>query len=64
METLHVDTGASRVNFGLKKERKRQKMILKSEIWVVTHHQYGISALVVQTFHQGWHHKVLAVFSH
>ena len=30
-----------------KKERKRQ-----STIWVVTHHQYGISALVVQTsFH-------------
>ena len=27
-----------------KKERKRQ-----STIWVVTHHQYGISALVVQT---------------
>ena len=30
-----------------KKERKRQ-----STIWVVTRHQYGISALVVQTsFH-------------
>ena len=51
MENLHVDTGASRVNFG-KKRKKKAKMILKSEIWVVTHHQYGISALVVQTsFH-------------
>ena len=51
MENLHVDTVASRVNFG-KKKKGKAKVILKSEIWVVTHHQYGISALVVQTsFH-------------